>query len=87
MSGFELELEYAVDDGRVVEDGVGVASGESWRRVERRKGGGVVSAILGRYHGTRTDLPPALCAAATLQVSLVWAISGKRDVLNTIEIT
>lgn len=53
----------------------------------RRKDGGVVSEILGRYHGTKTDLPPALCAAATLQVSVVWAISGKRDVLSIIEIT
>ena len=37
--------------------------------------------------GTRADLPPALSAAATLQLLAVWAVSGKRDVLSIIEIT
>ena len=57
--------------------------------VEQKEGkmGALLSEILGRYHGTRTDLPPALCAAATLQVLFVWAISGKRYVLSIIEIT
>ena len=42
-----------------------------------------MSEKLGRYHGTRTDSPPAFRAAATLQLLVVWAISGKRDVLST----
>jgi len=42
-----------------------------------------MSGKLGRYHGTRTDSPPALCAAATLQLLAVWVVSGKRDILST----
>lgn len=57
-----------------------MASGESWRKAEGRKGGGYVK--LGRYHSRRADSPPALCAAAILQLLAVWAISGKREVLS-----
>lgn len=46
-------------------------------------GGGAMSGKPGRYHSARTDSPPALCAAATLQLLAVCVISGKRGILST----
>ena len=51
---------------------------------ERGNGsGGTMSGKSGRYRSTRTDSPPALSAAAILQLLAVWSISGKRGVLST----
>ena len=39
-----------------------------------QKEGKIMSEDFGRYHSTRTDSPPALSAAATLQLLAVWTI-------------